>query len=385
MGERGETNGGGHGVDGAVSPSYSLGGRSGGWRPERWHRRPLRKLDGGAWVPGNLQRPGLWVGASPSGRTWHLQPRFVKPAGDGCSEPGCAPDGRDGSGGSRAPAECVGLRLRLIQVDEGEVTLIAPGPGPPSCRPSRWGLTACHLGWYLRTPAQLGTNGAPTEAPPPEALCLGVLVAPARPWELGAIWAHPSVNAGLVPALLVPPRCPWHTLQVVLTTGPSNCDDPPSRLVHRASGFWAAQEALDRGPAASKFVRPSARPSEPITVSTSTQQTSFVAAGLTGASHRISDMAPPQPPHNNTKELELVPDGHYHAWNIGAHPVPEALVAYPRRAALALARPAGSGGTGPRRARASHTHADESRRFCSGQLEALLQLDSATRTAACVA
>lgn len=101
MGERGETNGGGHGVDGAVSPSYSLGGRSGGWRPERWHRRPLRKLDGGAWVPGNLQRPGLWVGASPSGRTWHLQPRFVKPAGDGCSEPGCAPDGRDGSGGSR--------------------------------------------------------------------------------------------------------------------------------------------------------------------------------------------------------------------------------------------------------------------------------------------
>lgn len=151
----------------------------------------------------------------------------------------------------------MGLRLRLIQVDEGEVTLIAPGPGPPSCRPSRWGLTACHLGWYLRTPAQLGTNGAPTEAPPPEALCLGVLVAPARPWELGAIWAHPSVNAGLVPALLVPPRCPWHTLQVVLTTGPSNCDDPPSRLVHRASGFWAAQEALDRGPAASKFVRPS--------------------------------------------------------------------------------------------------------------------------------
>lgn len=102
----------------------------------------------------------------------------------------------------------MGLRLRLIQVDEGEVTLIAPGPGPPSCRPSRWGLTACHLGWYLRTPAQLGTNGAPTEAPPPEALCLGVLVAPARPWELGAIWAHPSVNAGLVPALLVPPPVP---------------------------------------------------------------------------------------------------------------------------------------------------------------------------------
>ncbi|KAL3962426.1 hypothetical protein ACCO45_003949 [Purpureocillium lilacinum] len=89
---------------------------------------------------------------------------------------------------------------------------------------------------------------------------------------------------------------------------------------------------------------------------------------------------------NNTKELELVPDGHYHAWNIGAHPVPEALVA-----CLPASRCAGARAAGrlrrhqSRRARASHTHADESRRFCSGQLEALLQLDSATRTAACVA